>query len=193
MTLYAHQLTKANGTPANTTQWTYVRSECRDPATTVAEPHKKQRRLTWHDVRTAIRRIGPPAATVHAPHYTLVNLDTTFYTTPTTINRTLTLLHHTLDIHITADHYTWHWGDGTSTTTTTPGHPYPATDITHTWHHATNPQAPLTLRVDTTYTARYRVHPHTTWHTIPTPLTITGTPTPLTIKQASAVLTRSSE
>ncbi|MGH3502281.1 MAG: hypothetical protein ACRDQA_15550, partial [Nocardioidaceae bacterium] len=186
MTLFAHQLTTADGKPTHSATWDYIGSACRDPHT--AGPTHHQRKLTWHDVLTAIRRIGPPASQVQAPTYTLVNLRTTFYTTPTSIDRTLTILGHTVEVHIAPTDYTWHWGDGTTTTSTTPGHSYPSTDVTHTYRHATDRDESLSLRVDITYTARYRVN-HTSWHTIPDPLTVTGTPTPLPVKQASAVLT----
>jgi hypothetical protein len=142
--------------------------------------------LTWQDVLTAVRRLGPASSSVHAPHYTLVNLRTTFYTTPTTLDRQLTLIGYQVDVHLRPNSYHWHWGDGTTTTTHLPGRPYPATDITHTYRRATE-SGPLRLHVDTTYTAQYRVDGGP-WRTIPDTLTIPGPTTSLPVRQAAAVL-----
>ena len=136
---------------------------------------------------SAIRRIGLPAAEVDGPAFTLVNLQTTFSTDPTTIDRQLDIIGYQVDVHVQPTRYHWTWGDGTTTTTDTPGKPYPATDITHTYTHATDPNQQLRLTVNTEYHARYRVDGQS-WIDIPDPITIDGPPHPLPIKQASAVL-----
>jgi hypothetical protein len=157
--------------------------ECRDPA----DAGKVRRQLGWVDVLAAVRRIGLPPGDVHAPRFTLVNLLTTFYTHPQSLARVLRIIGYTVDVDLHPTRYTWHWGDGTIETTTTPGRPYPSDDITHTYRHATDPTRPLSLRVDVTYTGRYRVDGGS-WTAIPQPITIPGPPTDLPIKQASAVL-----
>ncbi|MGA9344403.1 MAG: hypothetical protein WBV37_04800, partial [Nocardioidaceae bacterium] len=63
--------------------------------------------------------------------------------------------------------------------------PYPSTDVTHTYEHATH--GPILLRVDTTYTAKYRIDGGG-WQQIPSRLTIAGPTTRLPVKQAAAVL-----
>ncbi len=157
--------------------------ECRDPnAVTVA-----RKQVTWQDVLSAIRRVGVPAGEVQAPRYTLVNLDTTFYTRPQAIDRTLTIIGYTVDVQVEPTGYTWHWGDGATDTTQTPGQPYPSADVTHTYVHATKDSGALSLSVDVTYSARYRVDGGA-WLDIPDTITIPGPGTPLPIMQASAVL-----
>ena len=124
---------------------------------------------------------------MQGPRFTLVNLKTTFYTQPPEVARTLTIIGYTVDVRISPSGYRWDWGDGTGSTTTTPGRPYPATDVTHTYTRATDDGIALVLRTDVTYTARYRVDAGA-WQTIPDVLTIVGTPRQLPVKQASAVL-----
>jgi len=184
MSLYSMQLTNTAGERVRR-GWHYLGSECRNPRD--AGPTKQPRELTWTDVLSAIRQVGVPGGTVEAPNYTLVNLDTTFYTEPASIDRTLVIIGYDVDIHVEPSTYTWRWGDGASDTTSTPGHPYPSTDVTHTYVHATPPNDALLLSVDVSYTARYRVDGGQ-WQQIPQTLTIAGQPTALPIKQASAVL-----
>ncbi len=57
----------------------------------------------------------------------------------------------------------------------------------HTYTRSTDDGAGVSLRVDVTYTARYRVDGGG-WQTIPDVLTIPGTPRALPVKQATAVL-----
>ncbi len=146
----------------------------------------RRRTLTWQTVLTAIRRVGVPANEVHAPRYTLVNLKTTFYTQPQTVTRSLHLVGFDVAVQATPTSYTWHWGDGTTSSSHTPGRPFPSTEVTHTYEHATHGRR-MVLRVDTTYTARYRVDGGG-WQQIPSPLIITGPPARMPVKQAAAVL-----
>jgi hypothetical protein len=65
---------------------------------------------------------------------TLVNLETNFYTDntqPTDISVTLVRS----DVVVTASPiaYRWHFGDGTSVTTESPGAPYPDLDVSHVY------------------------------------------------------------
>ncbi len=146
----------------------------------------RQRTLTWQTVLTAIRRVGVPANEVHAPRFTLVNLKTTFYTKPQAMTRSLHLVGFDVDVRVTPTSYVWHWGDGATSTSSTPGRPYPSTLVTHTYEHATHDHR-MRLSVDTVYTARYRVDGGS-WQQIPSRLTLAGPPTSLPVKQAAAVL-----
>jgi hypothetical protein len=184
MWLFQIQRTNKQGVQVTGT-WQYVTSECR--AIEESGPTQLRRTLTWSDVLSAVRRVGVPAASVQAPGYTLVNLETTFYTEPATIERSLDIIGFAVDVRVEPTSYTWHWGDGTTTDTTKPGRPYPATDVTHTYDHATDQAQPLAVRVDVTYSARYRVDGGA-WQTIPETLRIRGADTILPVKQAAAVL-----
>lgn len=184
MSLYSMQLTNASGQVVSG-GWHYLGSQCRNPKD--AGPTQQPRVLTWTDVLTAIRQVGVPGASVESPNYTLVNLDTTFYTQSTTLDRALQIIGYNVDVHVEPSTYTWHWGDGSSETTNTPGHPYPSTEVTHTYSRATPPSGALQLSVDVTYTARYSVDGGE-WQDVPEALTISGASTDLPVKQASAVL-----
>lgn len=165
--------------------WRYMRSECRSPQRIgPAEPRKT---LSWEDIRAAIRKIPVPPSRVEGPAYTLVNLETTFSTHADTIDKTLVILGFRLDLHIVPVSYIWHWGDDTTSTTSVPGRPYPATDVTHTYHHATPAGTTLPLRVDVAYQAHFRVDGGA-WNAVSDRLVIAGTTRQLPIKQASAVL-----
>src|SRR4029077_16791939 len=123
----------------------------------------------------------------HAPSLTLVNLETTFYTRPQPVTRALTPIGFDVDVRMTPTAYLWHWGDGASTRTDTPGQPFPSKDVTHTYLHTTAKSAPLVLSVDTTHSAPYLVD-RGSWEQIPDALTIAGTQTTMPVKEATAVL-----
>jgi hypothetical protein len=120
----------------------------------------------------------------------LVNLETTFYTDPQPIDRTLSIIGYTVDVELTPMTFTWHWGRDDTSTTDSPGRPYPSTDVTHTFLHHTARRHPLHVSVDVGWTARYRVDGGA-WIDIPETITIAGPATSLPVRQASAVLVES--
>jgi len=185
MSLWANQTSDNKGLPIRNAGWSYLGSECRDPQE--EGPVAQRQALTTQDVISAVRRVGVPAATVEGPQYTLVNLETTFFTRPQTIDRSLTIIGYTVDVQVDPSSYQWNWGDGTTTTSRTAGQPYPSKDVTHAYLHASDEGAALALSVDVTYAARYRVDGGP-WQTIPDVMTIAGPPTELPVKQATAVL-----
>ncbi len=74
---------------------------------------------------------------IDPPERTLVNADTIF-STPTNAAVTLdplTLLGRRVVITIKPETYTWHFGDGTARTTSTPGRPR-VKDVTHVYRRA---------------------------------------------------------
>jgi hypothetical protein len=115
---------------------------------------------------------------------TLVNFATIFYTEPQPFTRSITLLGQAVDVQATPSTFTWHYGDGTTTTTRTPGQPYPAKDITHSYTDAHTTVAPS---VDVTYSARFRVG-NAGWQDIPETVTIPGPTGALRVSEATAVL-----
>ena len=137
-------------------------------------------------VLTALRRMGLPALTVHTQPSptTLVNLDTIFYTEPVPFTKQITLLGQPVTVTARPTSYTWHHGDGTTATTSTPGAPYPSMEVTHTYLHA---HVTVQTRVSVTYTGRFKVAGGP-WQDIPGSVTITGPPTALRIAEATPVL-----
>jgi hypothetical protein len=137
-------------------------------------------------VLTELRRIGLPSlqARTQPRDKTLVNFATIFYAEPQTFTRTLTLLGQSVDVEATPTSFTWHYGDGSSATTSTPGAPYPAKDVTHSYTDAHTTVQPS---VDVTYSARFRVG-NGAWQTIPDTVTIDGPAGALRVSEATAVL-----
>jgi hypothetical protein len=159
-------------------------TECFGRPPTAAQTPRPQ--VTPALVLQAIRRIGLPALQAHTQPQdkTLVNFETIFYTEPQAFTRTITLLGQQVDVEATPTTYTWHHGDGTSATTTDPGAPYPAKDITYEYTDAHTTVQPS---VDVTYTARFRVNGGG-WQDIPETVTIPGPSTDLRVSEATAVL-----
>jgi hypothetical protein len=140
-------------------------------------------------VLTALRRIGLPAlrARTQPEDKTLVNFATIFYTNPQAFTRTVTLLGQPVQIHATPETFLWHFGDGSTSSTSTPGAPYPAKDVTHSYLDA---HVTVQTSVDVTYSARFKVGVGS-WQTIPGAVTIAGPTAPLRISEATAVLSGS--
>jgi len=137
-------------------------------------------------VMTAMRRIGLPALAAHTQPEgkTLVNFATIFYTDPQPFTRTVTLLGRRVTIVATPQTFTWHYGDGTSSSTSTPGAPYPAKDVTHNYRDA---HKTVLTSVDVSYSARFHVG-GAAWQDIPGTVTIAGPTSPLRISEATALL-----
>lgn len=185
MVLWVERIKNAQSAKRSGT-WTVDHSECRDPNVLVEQ--QGRRGLAWADILSAIRRVGIPAASVQGPKFTLVNYDTTFFTDAPGLSRMLDIVGYRVDVVVTPTSYRWSWGDGSTTTSSTPGRPYPATDVTHTYRLATHTGPGYPTRVDVTYAARYRVD-GTAWQQVPDALTVPGTTVMLPVRQASAVLT----
>ena len=165
--------------------WAPVESRClgtnETPPGTTREPQ-----VTPGLVLTELRRIGLPSlqARTQPRDKTLVNFATIFYAEPQTFTRTLTLLGQSVDVEATPTSFTWHYGDGSSATTSTPGAPYPAKDVTHSY---TDAHITVQPSVDVTYSARFRVG-NGAWQTIPDTVTIAGPAGVLRVSEATAVL-----
>jgi hypothetical protein len=137
-------------------------------------------------VTAAFRRLPLPAARlqVQPPNgRTLVNFATNFYTERGDLTRSVTLLGRRVDLRITASSYTWRFGDGSTATTSEPGAPYPALDVTHDYRKAGR----VTPSVDTTYTAEFSVDGGP-WRPVTGTVTIPGAPVGLRVLTATPTL-----
>ncbi|TIC85926.1 hypothetical protein E8D34_12560 [Nocardioides sp. GY 10113] len=142
--------------------------------------------LTPGLVLEAFRRLPLPEARliIEPPDgRTLVNLPTNFYSPDQTLDRTVTLLGRRVDLRIRVATYHWDFGDGTTRETTSPGAPYPALTLTHTYLRA----ARYRPRLDATYAADYRVDDGP-WQPVDGTVTIAGTPTALRALEATPTL-----
>ncbi|TQK71578.1 hypothetical protein FBY23_3376 [Nocardioides sp. SLBN-35] len=143
--------------------------------------------LTLADVQKAFAelKLDPGTLVVQPPDgLTLVNFKTNFYTTTTTpTTLTVTLLDQPVTLEATPATYTWHFGDGQTTSTTEPGAAYPALTITHEYLRKGDYRPSLS----TTYTGRYKVADGP-WQTIPGTVTIDGPGQPLRAIEAKPKL-----
>jgi hypothetical protein len=111
---------------------------------------------------------------------TLVNFKTNFYTPDhRIIDQSVTLAGQQVTIRAIPVSYAWFFGDGTSTTTTSPGSPHPNLEITHEYARVDE----VAVRVDTTYAGEYRIG-NGDWASIPETLTVAGAAQDLAIVEA---------
>lgn len=95
--------------------------------------------LDWQPSQLAVQ---PPGGR------TLVNLDTNFYTDNTAFTSIpITLVQSRVVVSARPTAYRWNFGDRTSTTTTSPGAPYPDLDVTHVYEKTDK----VAVSVDTQY------------------------------------------
>ncbi len=134
--------------------------------------------VTADAVLRAFRRIPVPASEVSIQPpggETLVNLDTVFSTEADSFTRTIGLLGHRVELDIRPAEFHWVSGDGTTHVTDWAGKPWqkgtPLDElITHRYEQADRALRP---RVDTVWTARYRVDGGP-WQDVGGTVTITG-------------------
>jgi hypothetical protein len=142
--------------------------------------------LTTDAVTTAFRELPLPASelVVEPPKgRTLVNFDTNFYTDQPAFDRTVTLLGRRVDLRIWPSQFRWVFGDGSEVPSASPGAPYPDLLITHKYLH----RGGVNPRVDTTYSARFRVDGGA-WRDVAGTVTIPGEPVALRVITATPVL-----
>ena len=153
-----------------------------------ADPDEDEAELTEGDIVRAVREIGLPSLEVQIQpgEETLVNVETIFYTRPQPFERSVTLLGFEIDLVASPVRYTWVHDDGTVATTSRPGKPYPAMDVTHRYRE---PAEDVRPRVDVTYRVRYRVDGGA-WQTIGQTLQASGPAAELDVREAAPVLTK---
>ena len=130
--------------------------------------------------------LGPPVLRIQPDTaQVLVNLATITMTDPTPQLLVTALLGYPLEVQATPTVYSWDYGDGTAPlVTTSPGHPWPDQDVTHTY------RAPGTYRITLTATwaGAYRLAGTTTWTPITGTATTEATHAPITAIEVRAHL-----
>lgn len=133
------------------------------------------------------KRISWPASrlVVQPPNgKTLVNLETNFYTTDDkAVVNDVSIANQQVTIEAFPTTYAFNFGDGTSTSTASPGKPYPALDVSHTYART----GVVSVSLDTTYSGRYRIGGGD-WVNIPETLTVPGATQDLEVVEAAPQL-----
>jgi len=115
---------------------------------------------------------------------TLVNLETIFYTDNSSATlQQVRLAGRSVTIEATPASYGWDFGDGTTTTATSPGRAYPDHDVFHVYAST----GTVAASVATTYAGRFRIG-NGTWQPIPETLTVAGESVGLDILEAKPQL-----
>lgn len=137
-------------------------------------------------VLRAFRQVPVPTSTSVAQPAgrTLVNFDTIFHTTADPFTRQVTLLGQNVTLDIHATRFDWTWGDGTQSSTTVPGAPYPAKQVVHRYPHA---HTTVRHHVTVTWGATYSVGDGPQ-QDVPGTVTRAGPPTGLHISEATPAL-----
>ena len=111
---------------------------------------------------------------------TLVNFETNFYTLDNMpISQEVRIAGRQVAIRALPTTYSFHFGDETSTRTSSPGRPHPHLDVTHVYAQT----GKVAVRLDTTYTGEYRIGDGG-WVAIAETLTVRGADQDLQIVEA---------
>lgn len=147
-----------------------------------------KKELTLGDVREEVERVGLPAIAVEMQPQgkTLVNLETIFYARAPQFERTVEILDFEVDLRGKPMRFTWHHGDGSQQTTSSPGRKYPHQNVTHTYKKAA---AKVQPRVDVSYTVSFRID-GSDWQTLPDAIVAPGPAGSLTVNQGQPQLTK---
>ena len=157
------------------------------PAPVAAQPQ-----ITQGIVLRALRRVELPASNlvVQPPGgKTLVNFDTLFRTEAQPFTRTVRLLGHRVDLAITPASFSWSHGDGTRQVTSDPGRAYQRGVAMNQYvsHRYQDAHVTMKPKVDTTYSARFRVDGGP-WRHVNGTVTIPGNTVALRVVEARPTL-----
>ena len=158
----------------------------------VTDPVAAPAQITQGIVLRALRRVELPASrlVVQPPGgRTLVNFDTLFRTEAAPFTRTVRLLDHRVDLAITPASFSWSHGDGTRQVTSDPGRAYHRGVAMNQYvsHRYQDAHVTMKPKVDTTYSARFRVDGGP-WRDVDGTVTIPGTAVPLRVVEARPTL-----
>ena len=129
------------------------------------------------------KRIAWPASelVVQPPDgRTLVNFETNFYTLDSApVTKELTIAGQKVTLRAVRSAYTFHFGDGTTTQSASPGRPHPNLDVTHVYKQTGD----VVVNLDVTYAGEYRIGTGE-WTAIPDTLTVAGAGQDLEVVEA---------
>ncbi len=130
--------------------------------------------------------LTPSSLSVQPPSgWTLVNADTVVYTDDAEQTLATTVLGIGVSIRATPARFTWDFGDGVgSLTTTDPGRPWPE----HTLAHRYSAEGTHRITLTTTWTAVFQVAGTTSWEPVVGTATTTSASDPLTVYEARSRL-----
>ena len=156
----------------------------------VTDPVAAPAQITQGIVLRALRRVELPASrlVVQPPGgRTLVNFDTRTEAAPFT--RTVRLLGSRVDLAITPASFSWSHGDGTRQVTSDPGRAYHRGVAMNQYvsHRYQDAHVTMKPKVDTTYSARFRVDGGP-WRDVDGTVTIPGTAVQLRVVEARPTL-----
>lgn len=115
---------------------------------------------------------------------TLINFDTIFFTDAEPLTRNLTLLGQRVRLEIEPSRFEWVHGDGTTSTTATPGSSYPAKDVVYRYADA---HITVAHHVVVTWSARWSLNGGPL-QAVDGTVTTSGPTTPLRVAEASPAL-----
>jgi hypothetical protein len=144
------------------------------------------------DVQSAVAeafqqlRLAPSPLSVQPPSgWTLVNAETIAFADDAPQTLATTVLGVGVSIRATAETFTWAFGDGSeSLTTTDPGRPWPD----HTISHRYTAEGTHSITLTTTWSGTFQVAGSTEWRPVDGTATTTSTSPPLTVYEARSRL-----
>lgn len=129
--------------------------------------------------------LAPPALHMEPDRaQVLVNMPTIVYSDDGMQTLRTQLLGYDVDVEARPSSYRWDFGDGSQRTTTTPGRPYPAKDVAHTYRTTGTQRITLTV----TWSGRYRVVGVTGWQDVDGTATTSATTPEFTVVERRARL-----
>jgi hypothetical protein len=151
--------------------------------------------ITMAMIRRAFERVPLPQSRVAIQPpggATLVNLETIYSTQAEGFDTEVSLLGQRLELRVSPATYAWSPGDGSQVMVTDwPGVPYDPglaknTYISHTY---TNADGVVPVRVDTTWSAQFRINGHGGFQAVDGTVTMPGQPVEVEVREARGVLT----
>jgi hypothetical protein len=180
---FGRTVTVKNNVATEFSAWSVITTQCMSNQPAQTGPTLV---VTPGMILSASKRLGLPALEVRVQPEgkTLVNFPTIFYTQPRPFDHTITLLGQSIEVQAHPARYEWVFGDGKTLSSSSPGRPYPATDITHLYADA---HVTVHPRVDVTYSIRYQIG-GSGWQTLAETVTVPGPTASLRIAEATPLL-----